>query len=199
MAPLHRPFALSNLVIPADQPNHGAVQPVVPTPPPPAPSAKRTREGGFNSSLPRNRSFSHLQCLRDLRKNESMLRAASAVSTPTLSPLMLTSPKLVAKKHPTAPAVGQARAYAAFLRTKQAEQMLAMAQNTAVPVRVVKGSGGGGHSATMRIPGATRNMRSRPHVLGGLPAPPRVHRPLSRTVAGANSYCTAAVVGNSRR
>ena len=203
MASLIRPFALSELVIPVGHQEDVKLSGIKKTPPPPAPSAKGKHEAGFMS---RNGSFSHLQRLRELRRSHESSRAASVVSTPSLSPLMLSSPKIrshmsspkiVAKKM-VAPAVGHARAYAAFLRTKQAEQLLA-----AAPVRVTNASAGSSRAAAVRARGGTPGLylRSRAQI-GGRPVLPRAHRPLNRATtagAGAHYHCAAMPVGGVRR
>ena len=192
MVALTRPVALYDLVIPTEQPSHGAVEKVATPPRPPQP--KGSREARF-SAITRQPSFSHLSRVRDLR-------AASSATTPTLSPLMLNSPKVVVKKS-QAP-VGHARAYAAFVRSSS-KSALAVPLQAAAPIRVVKISGstyGGGIRTSSGLSTPGYHLRARPHVPGGRAAPPRAHRPLSRTTAAAHNclgtYSAVAVGGTWR-
>jgi hypothetical protein len=101
MVALVRPVQLHDLVIPSDQPSHAPVQRRPPTPPP----------AQQRNAIPRQRSHSHLQRMRDLR-------AASQSTTPTLSPLSLRSP--ISKTKPQLLAAGGARAYAAYVKATKA-------------------------------------------------------------------------------
>jgi len=120
-----RPFCLHDLIIPSDLPSHAPVE-AARQQPPSAPKPNQQPAG-------RRTSNSHLRRVQSLR-------AAANASTPTLSPLMLSSPspKAIAKHVVRAP-VGGARAYAAFVRANQVHASRHMP--AAAPVRIVRTGG----------------------------------------------------------
>ena len=148
-----RPFCLHDLVIPSDLPSHAPVE-VARQRPPSAPKPNQRPAG-------RRTSHSHLHRMQSLR-------AASNASTPTLSPLMLSSPspKAIAKHAVRAPA-GGARAYAAFLRANQPGASRVHV-STEAPVRMVR-TGGGASAAAPRS--GSHSLRPRPQLSRPMRAP----------------------------
>ena len=175
-------LSLTPLIIPADQPSHGAVHKVSQTPPPPAPPPNASPRSGFKSrgegaaGISRQSSHSHISRLRDLK-------ASSNPQTPTLSPLNLGGLSSPIVKKPPAPA-GQARAYAAYARSMRrgsAPTPLSGVHPPPKMIKVVKVEGpiGTGPRQHRGAGGALRAGSSRPSV------PPRQTRaaPISRTTA----------------
>ena len=156
------------VLIPDDQPAHASVR-KMPSPPPPPPAG--LRESGSSTSFgePRQRARN-----QPGRMRHGGRRTSSVPSTPSLSPLSLHSPIV---KKATQPAAGQSRVYACFVRAKElAPTQPAAATPTERAVAIAKAAA---TPPTGALPRATGNgvLRTRPHVLGGRPAPPP--RPLN--------------------
>jgi hypothetical protein len=149
------------------------------------------------SAASRPGSTSHMQRLRSLR--------TTPCTTPTLSPLSITSPKVCGKQSKLPrPAAGGGRAYAAYLKAwaKQAEAQgqpgMAPAhlitRRHAYGARSVAGSAPGSRNST---PGG-QALRARPNVPprhGGQPLQPsRIQGPLSHYTAASRRQAAAASI-----
>jgi len=153
--------------------------------------------GAAPSAASRPGSTSHMQRLRSLR--------TTPCTTPTLSPLSITSPKVCGKQSKLPrPAAGGGRAYAAYLKAwaKQAEAqgLPGMApthlitRHHAYGARSVAGSAPGSRNST---PGG-QALRARPNVPprhGGRPLQPsRIQGPLSHYTAASRRQAAAASI-----